>query len=131
MHKFINVYQLNFFLVNSFRASRAIHRALFESIFKISFAVLIANSFSFAFRLPIWRNAQLTDFLTKFLSSIDSFLINGKNFLNFASEEFLSFHANTAISANPARFSNSFFLPLHSVAFLCENGARQKRFIHT
>ncbi|KKW42085.1 MAG: Ribonucleoside-diphosphate reductase, partial [Candidatus Magasanikbacteria bacterium GW2011_GWA2_56_11] len=43
--------------------SAAIQRAALESICWISSAALIASLFRLAFFLPIWRNAQLTDFL--------------------------------------------------------------------
>jgi len=51
-------------LSSSRMASAAIHRAAFESMRWISFAVLIAALFSVAFLLPIFRSAQLTAFFT-------------------------------------------------------------------
>ena len=68
-------------LFSSRKASHAIHLAGFESICLRSVATSIASAFMLRLLLPICRKAQLTDFLTKFLSSVASLLMIGKNCL--------------------------------------------------
>ena len=47
-------------------ASRAIHRAAFDSVSARASAHLMAAAFSARLRFPIWRSAQFTAFFTEF-----------------------------------------------------------------
>ena len=79
-----------FGLVSSRIASFAIHCADLESSVRIFFASLSASLFKNLLRLPICLKAQLTAFLTKFLSSTECFFINGKKGRKSLSSLFLS-----------------------------------------
>ncbi len=94
-------------LVSSRKASEAIQRAEGFPSARISFASRMAFLFSARFRFPIWRNAQLTAFLTKFLSSLAPRLRWGKNLPKTLSGAALSWTASVAIMTKPARRTNS------------------------
>ena len=100
------------------RPSEAIQRAARVSKRKISFAVARAARFSERLRFPIWRKAQLTPFLTMFLSSVAALLINGRKRRNAASFAVRSATVNPAIRENAARLTNSSRRPLHSMHLL-------------
>jgi hypothetical protein len=91
----------------------------------------MAARLSFGFLFPMFRSAQFTAFITKFLSSVAARSMTGNRARNRLSGAALSCHARPAISANDARFTNSSSLCAHSRIFFQTSDVFSKRFMHT
>ena len=81
--------------------------------------------------MPICRSAQLTAFLTKFLSSVAASRISGNSSINLSSAAFLSYQARQAINEKAALLTNSSSLSDQSITFFQARGFLSNRFIHT
>src|SRR6266571_4056508 len=114
-------------LFSSRKASEATHFAVPESILCILIAVDTAALLSLRLRFPICLSAQLTAFLTKFLSSDAPAIMSGRKSMNSLSFARLSWTASSAINTKPALFTNSSSRLHHSLAFATANGVLSNR----
>jgi hypothetical protein len=103
-------------LVSSRRASAATQFRPPGLASRILRAAATAFAFSARLRFPIWRSAQLTDLRTKFRRSCASRSMSGRKPSKLPSGAFLSCTARLAMSANPARLTNSSSRALHRAA---------------